>query len=183
MTVIVAYADGIRTWIGSDLAVVCTSGRIWETGKKWSGAHGWWFGHCGDHRAADIIEANSDRLFNDLRAPEFANRLAGLYEEHGMKPYFAQGETVPDWNNSGLLACAGRAWDVDGCLSMSPCPINKVFARGSAGHHAMAAAWGYQRALPSALPSTLIEIALEAAAHFDVHIRGAWQHLVDPESQ
>jgi hypothetical protein len=178
MTVIVAYANGSITWIGSDTATVSSGGRVTESGKKWFTAHGWGYGHCGDCRVADLLLVNADKLFADLASPyAFADRLIELYRGAGMQPRFdgSQQETVPSWCNGGILARAGEAWDVDSCCSLVAVTPGVVFGRGNGGSNAMAAAWGYQRAIREASPEVLIEAAIRGAAAQDVHIRGLWQ--------
>ena len=179
MTVVAVYTNGSVSWIGSDTAAVYGSGRIMEAGQKWYGANGWMFGHCGDCRVADAIMSGVDALFENMAGPnQFPERLAGLYRKIGMQPRFDHGETVPAWCNSGILARAGAAWDVDGTLSLVPIPAKQVFARGIGGEIAMAAALGYQRAKPEASPEILIEQAIRCAAVLNRQVSGFWSHRI-----
>lgn len=178
MTVIAAYTDGVDTWIGSDTASACSSGLMFECGEKWFGAHGWMFGHAGDSRVADIIKFNADELFRTMCVEEFPERYSLLLDRCGLKPHFAIGEVVPNWQQGGILVRRGEVWDVDGPLALTPIKNGKVFARGSGGHDAISAAWGYAAACldlgMSTSPSKLIEIAVECAGNMDRRIRGLW---------
>lgn len=181
MSIVAVFTNGSITWIGSDTASLCTSGRLIETGSKWSKDHGWAFGLVGDARAADLVERNKEGLFGNLESPhDFVERLDALYAGANMKRLYREGETVPSWVNAGLLACAGAAWDIDSTLAISPVPTGRVWCRGTAGALGMAAAWGHQQAAPNASAEVLLSIALKGAAAFDVTIRGHWGWRLSP---
>ncbi len=187
MTVICAYTDGAATWIGSDTYGIATGGIPMEVGKKWYGAHGWAFGHCGDAYVADLFEEEAETLFAELRRPlEFVWRAREMFERAGLKASYREGETVGNWQNSGILVRAGSIWDIDDNLAVTSIPGGRLHARGSAGCEAKSAAYGYARAMRKAKPRTrilpleLINVAIDCAIEFDVNIRGKWMDWLGP---
>jgi hypothetical protein len=179
MTILAAYTDGVTTWIGSDLAGTMENGYIKLLKRKWLGAEGWWYGHGGDLRVANLIERNATPLLRDVKDPaEFIDRLKRLYDDNGIKCHFDDNRGAGCYGNEGILVRAGAVWGIGQSLALLPADPDAVMCRGVAEHVAEAAAWGYQRAQPGADPHKLIAVALEAAAHFNVWLRGVWQETV-----
>lgn len=194
MTILCAYTDGTTTWLGSDTRQVARIGDSvhgMDSGvSKWVIDDGWAVGICGDVYAADLVEAGFLELISgldfdatqdspaDKAAPwAFTQRLAALWEAGGIKRVYRD-DAVGSWQNSGILACAGAIWDIDGAMAVIPVPRGAVFCRGSAKAWAQAAAWGYQRADAEATPARLIDVALDAAAQFDCQIAGRAVHIL-----
>lgn len=182
MTVVAAYTDGVSTWIGSDTCAVSSSGQPFELGPKWAGVeHGWWFGHCGDCRAANLVEAAApESLFDPAFTPmQVANAIRDLFVRDGFHAKY-ENDVVPNYDNSGIIARAGQVWDVDGCFCVVRMPAGALHARGSGGHWATAAAFGVQQVTVAHRPAALMRVALDAAARFDVNIRGQWTRVLMP---
>lgn len=182
MTIIVAYTEGKSTWLGSDTHSIGSYSMRLECGKKWYSAYGWAFGHCGDACVADLFENQAATLFANLEevdSPEHqvVKRIRAMYREAGMVPIF-NNEAVGNYQNSGILARAGRFWDIDGNLAVTPIQSGLLFARGCAKEIAIGAAYGYQKAIEKASPEELINVALSAAIRFDIHIYGKWTDVL-----
>jgi hypothetical protein len=181
MTIICAYTDGKSTWLGSDTAGIANMGHSLypcDAGSKWVIRHGWAFGCVGDNLFDCVVRENAEKLFDGLATSQtpaglFAWRLRPLFVEYGFMPV-KRDESCPQWQNSGILATAGYFWDFEGTTAYTLKPAGELFARGCAMPLALGAAWAYQRGQPSATPETLIDVALDAAARFDVQIRGKW---------
>jgi hypothetical protein len=181
MTIICAYTDGKSTWLGSDTAGTAQMGNSIlpsDVGSKWTIRNGWAFGMVGDEVAGIMVHEKADMLFDGLSESQtpaalFAQRLRPVFREYGFVSDRGR-LSVPNWENSGILATAGYFWDFDGTTAYTLKPAGELFARGGAMPLGLAAAWAYQRGQPSATPETLIDVALDAAARFDVQIRGKW---------
>jgi hypothetical protein len=177
MSVIAAYTDGTSTWIGSDTNSTCDYSSV-DTGPKWfGGADGWWYGHVGTLRVADIIRRNmmvlTEKGMNEL--PRFfAFRMITLLETHRIKPVYSDGESTPKWCHGGILARAGEIWDIDPMLSMVLYPEHRLVARGAGADYALGAAYAVELVSPNAAPSFRVETAVLAAQEHHCGIRGLW---------
>lgn len=179
MSVVCAIAVAGVTFYGSDTVSVTDAGRLLDTGSKWTATDGVWaFGHVGESRASDLITTHARTLFDGMGdAWAFPGRLRTVYEAAGLRPSHGRdgNDACPSWGNSGLLIRAGEVYDVDAALSVVRIPVGMLYARGSAGDLAMAAAWGFRRATPSAMPENVVLAALAGAAAHNALIRGVWQ--------
>jgi hypothetical protein len=188
MTIICAYTDSKHTWLGSDTAAVANMGNSLypaDVGSKWTIFNGWAFGMVGDDLASKMIADHAPVLFDELppdapfAAGLFTERLRELFAKYGFRPVYGN-DACPNWQSSGILATAGRFWDVDGTTSYTAKPAGELFARGGAMPIALGAAYGYLRAQRdsgtaySVRPESLIDVALDAAIRFDMQIRGKW---------
>jgi hypothetical protein len=177
MSVIAAYTDGTSTCIGSDTNSICDYSFL-DTGPKWfDGADGWWYGHVGSLRVADIIRRNmmalTEKGMNEL--PRFfAFRMISLLETHHIKPVYRDGESVPTWFHGGILARVGEIWDIDPMLGMALCLEHRLVARGAGADYALGAAYAVERVSPAASPSFRVETAVLAAQKHHYGIRGLW---------
>jgi hypothetical protein len=186
MTIVCAYTDGQTTWLGSDTAGVADMGNSLyceDVGGKWIMRAGWAFGAVGDNLFSVMLSEQAPEFFDDLSASSepaalFARRLRALFADYQFKATYKD-DAVPNWQNSGILATAGRFWDFEGTTAYTLKPINAFFARGCAMPLALGAAYGRQAGTPGTKPETLIDTALAAAEHFDMQIRGRWQGRLD----
>lgn len=181
MTVVVAFTDGVDTWLGSDTIGVSNHGTPVPCGPKWIIHNGWAFGHTGDAIGADAIQDRKEDIFGRvaLTPRNIVNRIHLIWEEYGLKRVFKDGGAAGSWDNGGILARAGQLWDVDGCGSIAEVLLG-FWARGGASAEANGAAFGFRWGMARAgiatwLPTSLIDCALEAAHALDVNIRGQWQ--------
>jgi hypothetical protein len=189
MSVIAAYTDGTSTWIGSDTNSTCDHANL-DTGPKWfEGADGWWYGHVGSLRVANVISENiaaltgflsawrriaPDPCCDDRFTPQsLPARLIELLERAHVKPFYRD-ETVPLWFNGGILTRPGEIWDIDPMLGMALCPEHRLVARGAGADYALGAAYAVERMSPAASPSFRVETAVLAAQEHHYGIRGLW---------
>jgi hypothetical protein len=189
MTIICAYTDGKHTWLGSDTAGTYYYGSSLmarESGPKWvlSSNNAWAYGNVGDGAVSAWIKANAGRLldFGSEVMPAVVNppaafvaRLQEVYEALKMRGNYDGDEAVPHWRNQGILATAGKIWEIDSCLAFSEAPADTLCAAGSGKPWALGAGYGWRRVYGDRTsPEALIEVALDAAIRFDMQIRGKW---------
>ena len=171
MTIICAYTNGKYTWLGSDtVSILERRGSLCPVpvACKWVIHNGWAYGQAGDAVVAEWVCHTARKLMRGLNvnnaAIVFPARLQDIYLSLKMQ----------DWSNNGILACAGAVWSVNGDLSCKLLPSRQMHAVGCGALWAIGAAWGFQQAKPEADPETLMDVALGAAAQFDMQIRGKW---------
>jgi hypothetical protein len=192
MSIIVAYVDDDRTYIGSDTLATSQSGQCWNVGGKWyEGEDHWWFGAIGDTRVTDVVRTSMKMLTSSGPAgftPDlFVERLLRQFEDAGrMRSLFPSETTCPVWFDGGILACPGRAWEIDCQLGLTPVTPCTPVARGAGAQVAIGTVWGMQHAkywglglAQEAEPHCLVSWAIQAAEAHNVHVRGIWTHTVE----
>jgi len=174
MTTIAAITNGSSTWVGSDTMGVIGDGRRIDPVKKWFLHDEWAIGLSGDYRVLCLMAENRGKIFDDLSCPgEFAERMLNLLHDRHYQPKPADG-SAPFYNNSMILARAGRIWDVDGSFAYDEIPIGKLWARGSGCEYALGAAAGVaadHRSRPGSGVShhDMLMLALKVANIYDVN--------------
>ncbi len=180
MTILVAYTDGIDTWIGSDLLSVRGSQRVLTPGGKWCICEGWAIASAGEARYGQIQARNAEQIFIGTSDPlELMDRLETAYRDAGFTPKTNDEYNWPYFGSGGILARRGRLWDFDGCMTLTEWPPHRMVSDGMGWQFAQGAVWlwqQYHRRPEEADPESLLRAAIDAACALDPgSCEGLWQ--------
>jgi hypothetical protein len=190
MSVIVAYTDGISTWIGSDTNSSRGDYSAVDVGPKWfEGGDRWWYGHVGSLRVANVISENIIHLTGPYYADDkftpqrFAQRLIAVLEGAHIKPVCGPEEAVPRWFHGGILVRPGEIWDIDSTMALARYPVHRLVARGSGAEFALGADIAFATLIDknSNVSNTFrLMVAIKAAQENHSGIRGQWIKGIHP---
>ena len=173
MTIICAYTDGKKTWIGSDTQV--TGGNhISYIERKWCVVGSWASGDSGSVRTGNVLEQYKDELLGGLNTPwEFSKRLQERFEKERFHPDLQsrgdEGGPI-DWGQDILLAKPGKIWVLDSELGIVKFGKNEPVAYGCGFEYALGAGYVAREAGIKGL--TIVEYMLESAVEYDPYCGG-----------
>ena len=164
MTILAAYTDGKKTWVGGDTQA--TAGNlVFKDVSKWTIHENWAIGQSGSVRAINIIEANIEALVKGLYEPfDFTSRLRDIFDEEGIIPGELERGTEGGPEEFGeyvLLAKPGNVWAIGSDLSIYPVATGKVIAEGCGYQYAYGAAFDTADLKPQERIKRMIAAAIE----------------------
>ena len=140
MTIICALHDTATggTWIGANTGSTIADTPLPAYDRKWLMRGPWALGLAGDGRVSNLLEAEAERLFEDLEEPyELTQRIRQIFDDAGIKD--PEKAAVPSYGQAMILATAAAVYDLDGALAFSPIEDGRLWARGSGMDFALGA--------------------------------------------
>jgi ATP-dependent protease HslVU (ClpYQ) peptidase subunit len=176
MSVIAAMCSSrtASTWVASDTLVSSGNLRL-SVGPKWLIRDSWAVGVAGHVRTINVFQRHAEELLKGLGdAYEFSRRARDLLRADGYGS--AKEDLGPcDFGQMLMVATPHGVWTIGSDFSVSPIPVDFLWAEGSGRDLAIGAAHALRESCPEISAKDVLRRAVETAIACDVGCGGeAW---------
>jgi ATP-dependent protease HslVU (ClpYQ) peptidase subunit len=168
MSVIVALcsSESKSTWIASD-TMVASGNLTLSIGSKWIVRKPWAVGVAGHLRTINVFQHHADELLRDLPdAYEFTRRARDFLKSDG----YGEGTETDGPSHFGqmlLLACPDTVWTMGADFSVTPLPVDRLWAEGSGRDLAIGAGHALGTVHDGLSDRDVVRHAIETAIAYD----------------